>query len=176
MNNIYLLTLFPSQNTHFCKDLFWVWFSFHLCIWFSPVSQPPSKLQLSIPPSFSPCLLLFPPIPPLPPPVQTSSQTQRVDGKYDWILPWLQIMCKTAGERGTSKNRGEWERTGQWTAYLKGSSLYVINRLLWLVCHLQVKVQSLYINMYMFQQLKDLHKHHNKCVVFIFNHRKITDP
>ena len=89
------------KNTTFSKGLFLyflVWFSSRLCIWFSPHSQPPSKLQLSIPPSFSPCLLSFLP------PAQTSSQTQRVDGKYDWILPWLQIMCKAAGKRGP-KNR-----------------------------------------------------------------------
>ncbi len=70
-------------------------------------------------PLLSPCLLSFLP------PAQTSSQTQRVDGKYDWIRPWLQIMCEAAGKRGTTKNRErqrEREHTRQWDVYLKGCS------------------------------------------------------
>ena len=58
------------------------------CIWISPPSQPPStpiqkNSSLSIPPSF-----FFLPACSLSvlPPAQTSSQTPRVDGKYDWIL------------------------------------------------------------------------------------------
>lgn len=96
-----------------CFPCFSVWFSSCLWIWISPLSLPPSKLQLSIPPSFSPRLLSFLP------PAQTSSQTQRVDGKYDWILPWLQIMCKTAGKRGTARKRErQRQHIGQWKVKL----------------------------------------------------------
>lgn len=112
---------FTSLTEHFSRRPFppISWFSSHFCIWISPLSQPPSKLQLPIPPSFSPCLLSFLP------PAQTSSQTQGVDGNYDWILPWLQIMCEAAGKRGTAKNRGrqrEGAHTCLWEVCLNGCS------------------------------------------------------
>lgn len=57
-------------------------------------------------PLFLPCSALLSFLPP----AQTSSQTQRVDGKYDWILPWLQIMCKAAGKRSTKNRERQRER------------------------------------------------------------------
>lgn len=52
---------------------------------FPLVSQPPSQLRLSIPPSFSPCLLFFLP------PAQTFSQTYRQREWKIWLYPSLTL-------------------------------------------------------------------------------------
>lgn len=73
------------------------------CIWISLLSQPPSELQLSIPPSSWPCLSS--PLPSPPPPVQTCES----DGKYDRLLPSLKIMHKHQKHQEAGRRRDSQE-------------------------------------------------------------------
>lgn len=80
-----ILLQIKHQRRPFCP-YFLVWFSSRSRIWISPLSQPPSKLQ-----TLHPSLFFSMPALSFLPPAQTFSQThtQRVNGKYDWFLPWL---------------------------------------------------------------------------------------
>lgn len=146
------LALF-SDRTHFFSRgpflSFSDWFSFRHCIWLSQPSQPPSIHTLnstSLPPSLSACSPFSHPS--SPPPAQTPSQTQRVDGKYDWILPWLQIMCKTAGKRGTAENR-ETQKEREKES-LSGQLLKPLKQKVFILCSFQAPAYCFLTSIYLF--------------------------